>query len=66
MSPGSNPGLPASPLIGAATYSGGGTNGFELQRIREELVANKMKLIQWEDGMVQARSVSVLSLVIDM
>ena len=58
MSPSSNPGLPASPLIGAATYSAGGLNGYELQRVRDELVANKMKLSQWEDGIAQARSVS--------
>ncbi|KAK2180220.1 hypothetical protein NP493_453g03075 [Ridgeia piscesae] len=56
MSPSSNPGLPASPLIGAATYSAGGLNGYELQRVRDELVANKMKLSQWEDGIAQARS----------
>ena len=43
--------------MGAAASQNGG--GGDIQRLREELLTQKMKLAQWEDGITQARNVSI-------
>ena len=47
--------------MGAAASQNGG--GGDIQRLREELLTQKMKLAQWEDGITQARNVSVVCVV---
>ncbi len=54
----SNNGLSQSPFGGGVF----GLNGYEVQRLKDELIINKAKMTQWEDGMAQARNVRILSL----
>ena len=56
----SSGGMSQSPF-GAAVFglNGYNTNNSELQRLKDELMLNKAKVAQWEDGISQARNVSI-------
>ncbi len=51
----SSNGLSQSPFGGGVF----GLNGYEVQRLKDELIINKAKMTQWEDGMAQARNVRI-------
>ncbi|ELT93765.1 hypothetical protein CAPTEDRAFT_47551, partial [Capitella teleta] len=45
----------STPNYGSLTSSINAPGGVETQRLREELNLNKSKLVQWEEGIAQAR-----------
>jgi hypothetical protein len=55
--------LAQSPLIMSGPFSSAAASN-EVQRLREELASNKVKLTSWEEGIAQARSVSAHSITL--
>ena len=59
----SSGGMSQSPFgTGMFGLNGYNTNNSEMQRLKDELMINKAKVAQWEDGIAQARNVSSLQL----
>lgn len=58
MSPGSRIGSQSSSLVSNMTFNSfnSTSNLSEIQRLREELVSNRAKLVAWEEGMSQIRT----------
>ena len=55
-----NSSMSQSPLVVSSSFVS--MNGFsEVHRLREELASNKAKLVQWEEGIAQARNVSTIT-----
>ncbi|XP_037074054.1 RING finger protein unkempt homolog [Pollicipes pollicipes] len=52
------PGLGAigGPIMSQSPLVGGGFGAIEVQRLREELAQNRLKLVQWEESLLQART----------
>ena len=57
----SSGGMAQSPFAaGMFGLNGYNTNNNEIQRLKDELMINKAKVAQWEDGIAQARNVSII------
>lgn len=55
----SSGGMSQSPFGGGMfNLNGYNSNSAEIQRLRDELALNRAKMVQWEEGMSQARNVS--------